>query len=56
MLRRFIVARLSVTAFSLVVLQAPGHFNALGGEAQQLRGVYNALGGTMAPAWVAQDL
>ena len=25
-------------------------------EAPSLRGVYNALGGTMAPAWVAQDL
>jgi ABC-type nitrate/sulfonate/bicarbonate transport system substrate-binding protein len=25
-------------------------------EAQSLRGVYNALGGTMTPAWVAQDL
>jgi ABC-type nitrate/sulfonate/bicarbonate transport system substrate-binding protein len=25
-------------------------------EAPALRGVYNALGGTMAPAWVAQDL
>jgi ABC-type nitrate/sulfonate/bicarbonate transport system substrate-binding protein len=25
-------------------------------EAQNLRGVYNALGGTMSPAWVAQDL
>ena len=25
-------------------------------EAPSLRGVYNALGGTMAPAWIAQDL
>jgi ABC-type nitrate/sulfonate/bicarbonate transport system substrate-binding protein len=25
-------------------------------EAPSLRGVYNALGGTMTPAWVAQDL
>jgi ABC-type nitrate/sulfonate/bicarbonate transport system substrate-binding protein len=26
------------------------------GEAPSLRGVYNALGGTMTPAWVAQEL
>src|SRR5678809_135830 len=25
-------------------------------EAPSLRGIYNALGGTMTPAWVAQDL
>ncbi len=48
--------KLAVVAVALVVLQAPGSFDALGGEAPQLRGVYNALGGTMTPAWVAQDL
>ena len=48
--------KLAVVAVALVVLQALGHFDAVGGEAPQLRGVYNALGGTMTPAWVAQDL
>jgi len=56
MLRWLTSLRLALAAISLVALQTPGPFNAFGGEAPQLRGVYNALGGTMTPAWVAQDL
>ena len=56
MLRWLTALRLAVAAISLVALQTTGQFHAFGGEAPQLRGVYNALGGTMTPAWVAQDL
>ncbi len=42
------------------VLVAFGHlpfaYELAAAEAPSLRGVYNALGGTMTPAWVAQDL
>ena len=37
-----------------LIFSDTGHVYAA--EAQSLRGVYNALGGTMTPAWVAQDL
>lgn len=50
-----------LTALTLgVVLAVAGHLQfpheLSAAEAPSLRGVYNALGGTMAPAWVAQDL
>src|SRR5438105_4043393 len=42
------------------VLTVFGHlslvYELFAAEAPSLRGVYNALGGTMSPAWVAQDL
>ena len=51
----------NLTALALgAVLAVFGHLRfeceLSAGEAPSLRGVYNALGGTMSPAWVAQDL
>jgi ABC-type nitrate/sulfonate/bicarbonate transport system substrate-binding protein len=51
----------NLTALALgAVLAVFGHlpfaYELSAAEAPSLRGVYNALGGTMTPAWVAQDL
>jgi ABC-type nitrate/sulfonate/bicarbonate transport system substrate-binding protein len=51
----------NLTALALgAVLPVFGHlpfaYELSAAEAPSLRGVYNALGGTMSPAWVAQDL
>jgi ABC-type nitrate/sulfonate/bicarbonate transport system substrate-binding protein len=51
----------NLTALMLgVVLAVLGHsrfpHELFAAEAPSLRGVYNALGGTMAPVWIAQDL
>jgi len=51
----------NLTALALgAVLAVFGHlpftYELSAAEAPSLRGVYNALGGTMSPAWVAQDL
>jgi NitT/TauT family transport system substrate-binding protein len=45
---------LGATLAAFSYLTAPGQLRAA--EAPALRGVYNALGGTMTPAWIAQDL
>src|SRR5437773_8724980 len=43
-------------ALVLLAIHALSPGDASSAEAPSLRGVYNALGGTMTPAWIAQDL
>jgi ABC-type nitrate/sulfonate/bicarbonate transport system substrate-binding protein len=50
------LAALALGAALAVFGHLPFIYEASAAEAPTLRGVYNALGGTMTPAWVAQDL
>ena len=47
---------LALGAVLAVFVHLPFAYELSAAEAPSLRGVYNALGGTMTPAWVAQDL
>jgi NitT/TauT family transport system substrate-binding protein len=49
-------AELALGAVLAVLGHLPFAHEVSAAEAPSLRGVYNALGGTMSPAWVAQDL
>lgn len=48
--------RPSTAAWLILASQLFCSFQLCAAEAPQLRGVYNALGGTMTPAWIAQEL
>ncbi|HMA81674.1 MAG TPA: ABC transporter substrate-binding protein [Candidatus Binatia bacterium] len=48
--------RPSTAACLILASQLFCSFQLCAAEAPQLRGVYNALGGTMTPAWIAQEL
>ena len=50
------LAGLALGAVLAVFSHLPFEYQLFAAEAPSLRGVYNALGGTMSPAWVAQDL
>ena len=50
------LAELALGAVLTVFGHLPLAYELCAAEAPSLRGVYNALGGTMSPAWVAQDL
>ena len=50
------LAGLALGAVLAVFSHLPFAYELSAAEAPSLRGVYNALGGTMSPAWVAQDL
>jgi len=50
------LASLALGAVLAVSSHLPFEYQLSAAEAPSLRGVYNALGGTMSPAWVAQDL
>jgi ABC-type nitrate/sulfonate/bicarbonate transport system substrate-binding protein len=50
------LAELALGAVLAVFGHLPFAYEVAAAEAPSLRGVYNALGGTMLPAWVAQDL
>jgi ABC-type nitrate/sulfonate/bicarbonate transport system substrate-binding protein len=50
------LAKLSLAAFIVVLANLSLAFKLSAAESPALRGVYNALGGTMTPVWVAQDL
>ena len=50
------LAGLALGAVLAVSSHLPFEYQLSAAEAPSLRGVYNALGGTMSPAWVAQDL
>ena len=50
------LAALALGAVLAVFGHLPFAYELSAAEAPSLRGVYNALGGTMTPAWVAQDL
>jgi hypothetical protein len=50
------LAELVVAAVVALFGHLPFAYELPAGEAPALRGVYNALGGTMTPAWVGQDL
>jgi ABC-type nitrate/sulfonate/bicarbonate transport system substrate-binding protein len=50
------LAELALGALLSVLGHLPFACELSAGEASSLRGVYNALGGTMTPAWVAQEL
>ena len=50
------LAELALGAVLTVFGHLPLAYELSAAEAPSLRGVYNALGGTMSPAWVAQDL
>jgi NitT/TauT family transport system substrate-binding protein len=54
--RRTNLAELALGAVLAVFGHLPLAYELSAAEAPSLRGVYNALGGTMSPAWVAQDL
>jgi ABC-type nitrate/sulfonate/bicarbonate transport system substrate-binding protein len=54
--RRINLAELALGAALAVSSHLPFAYELSAAEAPSLRGVYNALGGTMTPAWVAQDL
>ena len=47
---------LALGAVLAALVQLPLAYELSAAEAPSLRGIYNALGGTMTPAWVAQDL
>ena len=53
---RIKLAKLALSAVLAVLGHLPLAHEVSGAETPSLRGVYNALGGTMSPAWVAQDL
>jgi hypothetical protein len=50
------LAELVIAAVAALFGHLPFAYELPAGEAPALRGVYNALGGTMTPAWVGQDL
>src|SRR5512132_924807 len=50
------LASLALGTVLAVSSHLPFEYQLSAAEAPSLRGVYNALGGTMSPAWVAQDL
>src|SRR5438132_5261072 len=50
------LAELALGAVLAVFGHLPFAYEVAAAEAPSLRGVYNALAGTMLPAWVAQDL
>jgi len=54
--RRINLAELALRAVLAVLVHCPLAYELPAAEAPSLRGVYNALGGTMSPVWVAQDL
>lgn len=47
---------LALGAVLAALVQLPLAYELFAAEEPGLRGVYNAPGGTMSPAWVAQDL
>lgn len=53
---RIKLAELALGAVLAVLGHFPLPYQLSAAETPSLRGVYNALGGTMSPAWVAQDL
>jgi NitT/TauT family transport system substrate-binding protein len=53
---RIKLAELALAAVLAVLGHLPFAHEVSAAEIPSLRGVYNALGGTMSPAWVAQDL
>ena len=50
------LAELALCAALAVLSHLPFAYELSAGEAPSLRGVYNALGGTMSPVWIAQEL
>ena len=50
------LAELALCAALAVLGHLPFAYELPAGEAPSLRGVYNALGGTMSPVWIAQEL
>jgi ABC-type nitrate/sulfonate/bicarbonate transport system substrate-binding protein len=56
MVRSTNLVALALGAVLAVLVHLPSTHGLYAAEAPSLRGVYNALGGTMTPAWVAQDL
>jgi NitT/TauT family transport system substrate-binding protein len=50
------LVELALCAALAVLGHLPFAYELSAGEAPSLRGVYNALGGTMSPVWIAQDL
>ncbi|HYT56495.1 MAG TPA: ABC transporter substrate-binding protein [Verrucomicrobiae bacterium] len=56
MQRRKILRALLIGAVFVIAGQLPSMSKICAAEGPSLRGVYNALGGTMSPAWIAQDL
>ena len=50
------LAALALCAALAVLGHLPFAYELPAGEAPSLRGVYNALGGTMSPVWIAQEL
>jgi ABC-type nitrate/sulfonate/bicarbonate transport system substrate-binding protein len=56
MVRSTNLVALALGAVLAVLVHLPFTYELSAAEAPSLRGVYNALGGTMTPAWVAQDL
>jgi len=56
MIGRKKIAELTFAALIGVAVYRPFEYQLSAAEAPTLRGVYNALGGTMTPAWLAQDL
>jgi NitT/TauT family transport system substrate-binding protein len=56
MARRTDLAELALGALLAILGHLPFAFELSAAEPPSLRGVYNALGGTMTPAWVAQEL
>lgn len=55
-MRRAKLAGLTLGAALAVFAYWPSTFELSAGETPSLRGLYNALGGTMSPVWIAQDL
>ena len=53
---RIKLAELALSAVLAVFGHLPLAHGVSATETPSLRGIYNALGGTMSPAWVAQDL
>jgi NitT/TauT family transport system substrate-binding protein len=56
MQRRKILSALLIGAVFMIADQLPSMSQICAADGPSLRGVYNALGGTMSPAWIAQDL
>jgi len=53
---RKILSSLLIGAVFMIAGQLPSMSQMRAADGPSLRGVYNALGGTMSPAWIAQDL
>jgi NitT/TauT family transport system substrate-binding protein len=53
---RKILSSLLIGAVFMIAGQLPSMSQIRAADGPSLRGVYNALGGTMSPAWIAQDL